>query len=412
MPLPHVLLRRLSGFLLPVLILAAAHFAVPLVSELPQSLAGLRTWGPLMVLMLACMLALAFNRGRVLFALLSLTAAYAAFGLQLLQMPHEFSSRTVFAAVCLFVPLNLATLSLLRERGVFTFYGMRRFGTIVLQGTLAAWVVSMQLTEITQWAYQPLFDGLSLPVSLVPQLALVLVLAGIVVTVGDALAHGSAIDAGFAGALVSFVMACEAITVPDHFAVYIAASGAILAAAVLQDTYRLAFRDELTGLPSRRALNERLLTLGHHFTIAMLDVDHFKQFNDAHGHELGDQVLRMVAAKLERVGGGGRAYRYGGEEFAVLFAGKSIRDVWTHAEALRSAVCAHGIVVRADDRPDRAPRALTRPESRRAEATVYVTVSIGIAERHGRSTTPAAVLRAADKALYRAKDKGRNRVSH
>jgi hypothetical protein len=114
---------------------------------------------------------------------------------------------------------------------------------------------------------------------------------------------------------VAFALACEGIDAPHYFAVYLTASAAILCAAVLQDTFRLAFRDELTGLPSRRALNERMMALGSNYTIAMLDVDHFKRFNDMYGHELGDQVLRMVAAKLARIGGGGRAYRYG-EEFS------------------------------------------------------------------------------------------------
>ncbi|MDP0971523.1 diguanylate cyclase, partial [Klebsiella pneumoniae] len=85
-----------------------------------------------------------------------------------------------------------------------------------------------------------------------------------------------------------------------------------------------AFRDELTGLPGRRALNERTQRLGRNYVLAITDVDHIKRFNDTHGHDVGDQVLRLVASKLSKVNGGGRAYRYGGEEFAVVFAGKSL----------------------------------------------------------------------------------------
>ena len=99
----------------------------------------------------------------------------------------------------------------------------------------------------------------------------------------------------------------------------------MVAIAVLQDTFRMAFRDELTGIPSRRALNERLAALGNRYTIAMLDVDHFKNFNDTYGHDLGDQVLKMVAAHIAGVGGGGKAFRYGGEEFTVLFPGNGRR---------------------------------------------------------------------------------------
>ena len=64
----------------------------------------------------------------------------------------------------------------------------------------------------------------------------------------------------------------------------------------------MAYHDELTGLPGRRALNEALLRVGSRYAVAMVDVDHFKHFNDAYGHEVGDQVLRMVAAQLDRGG--------------------------------------------------------------------------------------------------------------
>ena len=79
--------------------------------------------------------------------------------------------------------------------------------------------------------------------------------------------------------------------------------------------------DELTDLPSRRSFNDAKLRLGNTYTVAMVDVDHFKHFNDTYGHDAGDQVLRMVAARIAEVSGGGKGYRYGGEDVAVLFPG-------------------------------------------------------------------------------------------
>ena len=94
------------------------------------------------------------------------------------------------------------------------------------------------------------------------------------------------------------------------------AAGVILIVALLAESHRLAFRDTLTGLPGRRALEERLRSLGGRYAVAMVDVDHFKKFNDTHGHDIGDQVLKLVGARLAEVGGGGIAFRYGGEEFS------------------------------------------------------------------------------------------------
>src|SRR6202023_3776880 len=84
--------------------------------------------------------------------------------------------------------------------------------------------------------------------------------------------------------------------------------------------------------------NEALLRLDPPYSIAMVDIDHFKRCNDTYGHDIGDQVLRLVAARLARVTGGGQAYRCGGEEFAVVFPGKATPEVLDHLEHLRTII--------------------------------------------------------------------------
>lgn len=103
----------------------------------------------------------------------------------------------------------------------------------------------------------------------------------------------------------------------------------LMLAATLQESFHMAFGDELTGLPGRRAFNETLKRATGTYSIAMIDVDHFKKFNDTHGHDTGDDVLKLVASRLSRVGDGGRAFRYGGEEFAVVSSTARHRPAWT-----------------------------------------------------------------------------------
>jgi diguanylate cyclase (GGDEF)-like protein len=149
--------------------------------------------------------------------------------------------------------------------------------------------------------------------------------------------------------------------------------------------------------------------LGGTYAIAMCDVDHFKRFNDTYGHDVGDQVLKLVAARLSQVGGGGRAFRYGGEEFLVVFRGRSAREAEPFVESLRRAIADTGFVLRNPDRPARKPRGSS--ETKPAGATkVSISISIGIAERSKRHSTPELVLDAADAGLYRAKAAGRNCV--
>jgi GGDEF domain-containing protein len=220
-----------------------------------------------------------------------------------------------------------------------------------------------------------------------------------------------ALDVAFAGALCAFVLAMHFIGSADAFALYLAAAALIFIVALLQDTFRMAFRDELTGLPSRRDLNERLMGLGRRYTIAMCDVDHFKSFNDKYGHALGDQVLKMVAVKLAAVDGGGTAYRYGGEEFTIIFPGKDMTHAVPHLEALRGAIEAYKIALRAPDRPENPEQPTRRRGAFRERESVTVTISIGVAERNAHHATPDDVIKAADQALYRAKNNGRNQVS-
>lgn len=200
---------------------------------------------------------------------------------------------------------------------------------------------------------------------------------------------------------------------PVELALMSTAALTALCISLAHEGFHMAFRDELTGLPGRRALNERLQRMGRVYTLAMADVDNFKAFNDTHGHDVGDQVLRMVAAQLRRVPGGGRAYRYGGEEFTLVFPGKTAAESMPHLESVRRSIEAYQMRLR--DKPVR-PKAdqigLRRRGGRdvRNARPLRVTVSIGVAERSDALRAPEAVIKAADQALYKAKDEGRNLV--
>ncbi len=200
---------------------------------------------------------------------------------------------------------------------------------------------------------------------------------------------------------------------PIELALMSAAALTALCISLAHEGFHMAFRDELTGLPGRRALNERLQRMGRVYTLAMADVDHFKAFNDTHGHDVGDQVLRMVASQLRRVPGGGQAYRYGGEEFTLVFPGKTAAESLPHLEAVRRAIEAYQMRLR--DKPAR-PKADQLGQRRRGARgarnprPLRVTVSIGVAERGDALRAPDAVIKAADQALYKAKDGGRNQV--
>jgi len=364
---------------------------------------------PPTVFVIGALLGWYFNRTRVVFAVLALVLADQAvqqFGP--IGAVSSGTDRIVLDAVAFLLPLNLAGLSLIGERGLFTGLGLTRLILIFAQVPLVAFVCFPSQRHLAV-----LLDHRFVEVNLsgwtsLAQPSLVAFGAGAVLLVVRFFLQRGAIERGFLWALVGAFTALQAGPLGWSPAAFLAAAGLILAISVIEMSYRIAYHDELTGLLGRRALNEALPRLGSQYAVAMVDIDHFKQFNDRYGHDVGDQVLRMVAAKLERVSGGGRPYRFGGEEFALVFPGQSVTEVLPHLESLRRAVEASCFVLRGADRPRKKPDKPRRSSSPRN--AVLVTVSIGVAERDAKRRRPGEVLKAADKALYRAKNAGRNQV--
>jgi GGDEF domain-containing protein len=146
------------------------------------------------------------------------------------------------------------------------------------------------------------------------------------------------IDGALVWSLGAVFLALRVAPVARNSTIFWAASAGILGTTVIENCYLLAYHDELTTLPSRRALHEAIQRLKPPYSIAVVDIDHFKRFKDNYRHETGDEVLRMVAANLGRVTGGGQAYRCGGEEFSIVFPGKTTIEVLPHLEKLRETV--------------------------------------------------------------------------
>ncbi|MEA5445573.1 GGDEF domain-containing protein [Gammaproteobacteria bacterium AB-CW1] len=173
----------------------------------------------------------------------------------------------------------------------------------------------------------------------------------------------------------------------------------LLWAGLLLHAWHLAFRDELTGLPNRRALELRLRAGPR--PVGMVDVDHFKRFNDRHGHDAGDQVLRRVAETLAGTRGA-RAYRYGGEEFTLVFRRRPLARLKDFLEEQRRALAERPFRLRTSQRR-------RKQRGKGGGRGIKITASFGLAMPR-RGETPAAVIKRADQALYRAKAAGRNRV--
>ena len=404
----------MTPLIAPALVLLVAMLALAAGPALPASLSGLNELGPYAVLLAAAGVAYGFNRGRALVASVSLLLAYVGYRVALDFGPLSYPAHAVYVAIVVLVPGNVIASLVLAERGVRFHYNYRWLLAAFAEVALVVWIASAGYSAVAGSVWHGLLEHWLLRSPPTPWLGRVLFAGAVVVAVWRAWprddTHAAPLEVGLAVSTAAFFIACEWATHPGVFGVYTSAAGVIVIFAVLHESHRMAFRDELTGLPSRRALQQALAALGPDYAIAMVDVDHFKLFNDTHGHAVGDQVLKLVAVHLAGVQGGGRAFRYGGEEFTLLFPGVAPLQVLPHLEAVRSAIEQHAMVIRDEDRRAEVKQKTSRKDARPVEQVLSVTVSIGVAAPGQRAPTPDEVMKAADAALYRAKQAGRNRV--
>lgn len=406
-----MLKQKLRALVFPEGVLLAVAVALVHWGAASPSAAPIVRAYPIVVLIAGALLAGRFRRGRLVVALGALLLAdRALLHLTPFDPKAAHAGPAVVRAVAVLLPATLAVLAFLHERGVFTKAGARRLALLTVPAALVVgvWVVSDSYPDatarISDFAVVPSHLVTWLPLG---QLATIGVLLAIAALVVRTLWHPDFESRGFLWAAFASVIAASVVAAGGHTTLYLADAGLVLVIATVEAAYAMAYHDELTGLPARRALRDELAQIEGVFTIAMIDVDHFKRFNDDHGHDAGDQVLRLVATCLSRIGGGGRAFRYGGEEFAVLFRGKNVIESAPYLERLREAVAESAFMVRGPKRPRRKPKS---PRGRGGKTRrIVVTVSIGAAHSRG-TAAPTDVLKAADRALYRAKEGGRNRV--
>jgi diguanylate cyclase (GGDEF)-like protein len=391
-----------------VLLLATA-LAVH-VSTLQNANTAFWVYYPYVIFGAGLILSAIFNRSRLFFAVLVLVLADRALVYWAPTLSSVRLQRTLFDAVALLLPLNLLALSFVRDRGIISPKGRQRIAAIIAQIAVVVFVLVVHRAQV--------LTGQVMRNAILPQhysdwshlsqsALLVFAVSGVLMLI-YLLHRRQSTESGLFWTLIAAFMALDSGTAAHLSSIYFATGSLILSIAVLETSYTMAYRDELTQLPSRRALNENLLKLGDAYTIAMVDVDHFKSFNDTYGHATGDQVLQMIASRLADVSGGGKAFRYGGEEFAVVFPNKSLDEAYPTLESLRKAIENSKFIVRGNRDRRGSAKGRKREKSLKAKRRAVVTVSIGAASANGQGFKADDVIRAADKALYRAKNNGRN----
>ena len=399
----------LLKLILPVSLVVLAYWSREHLGELSEDIRIVVIYMPYLACIAVIFTAHQFNRCRLFLAALGVAALYWLLRTRLQVSLSDADAARAYMGASICLPVLSVYLLLIPERGIWNIHGLVAslgFSFLVLACLYAPdWLPGLNSAIAEKLVARPV-EGYVLSYGVTAMVAVVFLLGLFLLCL-----RNNETEAAILACLLALYLALALLHLQFISVAMCAAAGLCLVYGLLRNSHAMAYRDDLTGLLGRRALNERLSNLGRRYSIAMLDVDHFKKFNDNHGHDVGDQVLRLVASRIKQ-NGGGKAYRYGGEEFCIVFPRIAAQECVEQLDYLRKSIAGYQLSLRDRKlRPNKTKQgSQKRGASRISSEHVSVTISIGVAERSEGSPDAESVIKAADENLYRAKRAGRNRV--
>lgn len=393
-------MRKLVTGLIPFAVIVIAWIAASRAASFTDAANAVMLVLPFVIAFLALFMSVWYKNSRFFFVTVFMLLSYI---LLRAVFVNEAMLIEAAAAISILIPINMVWLAFVSERGIISVYGAYKALVIGLELLCVLINVVGKSGETASGMLDPdRAMNMQAP-------AIVLYVLAIGILLMNYILRGEYIFIVFISILITTYISLHFAHRPVIFAIFTGSVFVMVVSALFEVSYSLAFYDILTGVLSRRAFEQELGRLGRKYSIAMVDIDHFKRINDTYGHDVGDEVLKMVASVLSRVLYKARTFRYGGEEFAVIFPGQSMSEVIPVLEDVRKAIEQRPFIIRADNRPKKKPDKITG--SSEGKGHINVTVSIGVAQKTRNIKTPAEVVKKADEALYRAKNSGRNCVS-
>ncbi|TKF76995.1 GGDEF domain-containing protein [Vibrio kanaloae] len=397
-------------FCFPLLLLAILLAGMNNVILVTGSNIGFASNLPYILLSVAVMLCHTFKQGRMAMVSVTMLVAYLIIQVRLQSPLNTGTTLLELSLLAALLPVTCLLVYAFPDNGVNSKSMLLYALVLVLFMVWTQLIVShFHAGGFESWSEGILFvvrDFSKLPLVLVLYSLCLLGLTAILVLV-----YNRSIDVVVYSAIL--IASCTFIFFDVQYisSTMFSLSGTLIIIYVMSASHDMAFNDQLTNIPGRHALEVDMKHLGRKYSMAMVDIDHFKKFNDTYGHDIGDDVLKLVARVLKETTGGARAYRYGGEEFTIIFKGKYTEQVKEHLQALISEIQNYDITIRnTHERPDDHEVGMKkRGKNSKPADVVNVTISIGLAD----STTtrqPEEVLKLADNALYKAKETGRNKL--
>jgi diguanylate cyclase (GGDEF)-like protein len=349
-----------------------------------------------------------FASSRMILSLLVLALADQA----LVLLPNnggdqEIVHRTIVAITAFLVPLNLLAFSILKEDSLSTIRGVMRVVLVLVQPFLVLWLCLPDQQVLATSFTREYIPSRYMEWTPIPQPALVaFAIAGLLHVIRFAL-HRNPLEGGAIWALCAIFVAYHTSRYGWQPTNFFMAAGLIFFVTLLQSFYQQTYRDELTGIPGRLAYDEAIGQLGKRFSVAIIGIDQLTQYANIHGKSVSEQILKLAAPRIQAACSDGQIFRTTGEEFTVLFPGKSATDTMGTLDTVRKSVDAIGLFLRGRDRVWE-QRGTKEAGSR--DRALPITLSIGVSEKLNDGATLTLVIKSAYRGLYEAKGIGGNIV--
>jgi len=401
--------RTFSAFFIPsgIIFFAALGFLRPqgLPSWLHQPIAAF----PYVVLAFGLIFGWYLSHVRMIFSLLALALADRALVL-FPAMGSDPSSlnHTILAITAFLLPLNLLAYSILKDNSTSTIRGAIRLIVVLVQPFLVLWLCEPEQQDFASILQLTYLSSIPTSWTRIPQAALLMLLAGGLMYLVRFAISRDPFDGGSAWAIAAVYLAFYGQQLGWQSTNFFATAGLILLVSLIQSSYQRTYRDDLTGIAGRLAYEEATAQAGKQFALAVLSIDQLKAYAGTHGKSVAEQILKLVAPKVQAICQGGRVFRISGEELTLLFTNQSALETLVALEQVRKAVETLSLYLRGRDRVWEDRRGTKSPNSKDRE--LPLSVSIGVAGKSDDSATLNLVIKSAYRALYDAKAAGGNVV--
>lgn len=393
-------MRKVMGVLAPITVILVAWALAVKAESSSEATQSLIKVIPYVIALLVIFMSVWYQNSNSFYLVCFILISYIFISISQEHLPMLVEAVTMLSIL---FPLNIVWLSFSKERGIFSNYGRNK--AIIVSAQLIWVFINIKIKSSV-----PAIQGMSQVYIGIKAPAVVLYILAVGLLLSCYILKNRYMDLIYVAVLITSIISFYFSNRILLVSIFTSAIFVIMVIAMFDVSYSLAFYDTLTGVLSRRALEQELLKLGNRkYAIAMVDLDFFKKVNDSYGHDIGDEVLKMVASLLNKTLAKAKVFRYGGEEFVVLFIGKSYNEIMPQLERTRRAIERRPFIVRSDNRPTEKPDKISKYA--KGKGKINITVSIGLAQRTDLIKTGYDVIKKADEALYKSKNGGRNCIT-